>query len=83
MLHMTLVFEDQIVIARRGDTDWIVEIQEMMKGLSKTFTWSDQQFAAVMALAIGSDTVGQEVEAELYKIAGSLFTDCQELSIIP
>lgn len=84
MLHMTLVLEDNLVVASRDLSKWRCEITDLPTGKLEILHLNDEQFGAVMGLALGGDD--KEYSPELYKIAEPLFSEdnfARECRIIP
>lgn len=84
MLQMTLILEDNLVVASRDLENWRCEITDMTTGTREFVHLDDEQMGAVMGLAFGGDDT--KYAEELYKIAGPIFSSenfARECRIIP
>lgn len=81
MIQIQAIIEDQVILARRHATAWLIEVQDMSSGVSQEFTCNDLQAGAIFGLMIGSD----ELDGKgLYALAEPVMIGLQqELRMIP
>jgi hypothetical protein len=81
MIEITGTMEDQKFLAIRDASHWTVHVRNRNK--QETFHASDEEFGAVMALAVAGDFEDGEVNSKLFTIAERVQSDDIELRLIP
>lgn len=69
MLHVTLILEDTLFVASRGDSEWKGECCDALSGQGIFFSLTDEQMGAIMSLAFGGNDLPEDPLAKLYEIA--------------
>jgi len=69
MLHVTAILCDCVLIATRINGPWIGKVTDVVTGISTTFTWTDEQIGAVMALALAGETFQTSSMGQLHDLA--------------
>lgn len=73
MMHITMLMENTFLIATRSPGEWHGTCYDTQTGKSIPFTWTDNEFEAIVALMIGDeDRRSEEMTSRLYEIAEPL-----------
>ena len=81
-MQVAAMLEDKMLTAVRSETNWTVTISDSFTGRQESLVMTDNQFAAVMALAIADDD--SATFASLYAYANDGLRNINtDLRIIP
>lgn len=76
MYHMTFVFCDTTIIATMKNGKWQGTCYDTLSGKSQDFTWTMEEFTAIIALALNGEDMNYRINVrECYAIAEPLVKD--------